>query len=129
MLVYPDDILIYASSRQQHLKLLREVLARLCKFKLYTQVAKCTFLQPTTEYLGHLVLEAKIEMDPEKVRMVVDWPTPQGTRDVQSFIGLASYCRNFVSRFTKIAAPLTELFKQGRQEWVWGQKQQDAFKH
>lgn len=126
VLVYLDDILIYANSCQQHLKLLKEVLMRLRKFKLYAQVAKCTFLQPTTEYLGHLILEEGIQMDPEKVRVVVEWPTPRGIRDVQSFIGLASYYRKFVIGFARITAPLTELFKSGR-DWSWAEEQQNAF--
>ena len=51
-------------------------------------------------------------MDPDKVKAIVDWPTPlTSVRDVRSFLGLAGYYRRFVKGFSKIAAPLTELLK------------------
>lgn len=58
--------------------------------------------------------------------MIREWPVPVGIREVQSFIGLASYYQKFVNGFARIAAPLTELFKQGV-EWKWAVEQQQAF--
>lgn len=66
VMVYLDDIQVHSSNRQQHLDMLRQVLLRLRKFKLYVQVAKCTFMQAMTEYLGHLITAEGIQMGPRE---------------------------------------------------------------
>ena len=68
-----------------------------------------------------------------KVKAVAEWPTPTSMKDVRSFLGLASFYRKFISHFSEIAAPLTDLTKKGRAEiWnpeVWIEKEESAFRH
>ena len=63
---------------------------------------------------------------------MADWPTPTSVKDVRSFLGLASFYRKFIIRFSEIAAPLTDLTKKGRAEvWspeVWTDKEESAFR-
>ena len=67
-----------------------------------------------------------------KVKAVVEWPTPESVKHVRSFLGLASFYRKFIHRFSKIAAPLTNLTKKGRAEvWspeVWTETEETAFR-
>jgi hypothetical protein len=59
-----------------------------------------------------------IRMDPSKVFVVVDWPTPMNVKDVQSFLGFANFYRRFIKDFAKKAAPLTKLTKKDT-PFVW----------
>ena len=66
-----------------------------------------------------------------KVRAVAEWPVPSSVKDIRSFLGLASFYRNFIRHLSEIAAPLTDLTKKGRSDvWspeVWGEKEDKAF--
>ncbi len=61
------------------------------------------------EYLGHIIDEYGIHVDPKKIEAVSKWETPNNIKQVQSFIGFCNYYRKFVNGFAKIAAPLTNL--------------------
>ena len=50
-----------------------------------------------------------VEVDPEKIERVKEWPVPTSVKDVQSFHGFANYYRQFILGFSKVAAPLTGL--------------------
>src|SRR3979490_2316906 len=71
------------------------------------------------KYLSLIVLEGKVEMDPVKVRGVTEWPTPEGQKEVQSFLGFANFYRHFIKDFSLHARPLFDLTKNG-EAWKWG---------
>ena len=60
-------------------------------------------------YLGHVVTREGIHTDSEKVNAVKTWPVPTSGRDVQQFLGLVGYCRNYIQNFATIAMPLYQL--------------------
>ena len=62
-------------------------------------------------FLGHIILEEGIAVDPSKVRDVLNWKTPKTVFHIRSFLGLAGYYRCFIPNFSKIAKPMTELLK------------------
>jgi hypothetical protein len=78
------------------------------------------------EFLGHVVEEGKIRMDPKKVEAVQKWPTPKSTTEVRGFLGLAGYYRKFIHKFAAIAAPLTDLTKK-TPNFVWTERAKIAF--
>ena len=63
---------------------------------------------------------------PEKVKAIVEWPTPSSVKDVRSFLGLASYYRKFIRGFSELAKPLTNLTKKGI-DWHWESAEETAF--
>jgi hypothetical protein len=70
LLVYLDDILIFSSTKEKHLKHLREVLEILRKHKLYAKLKKCEFFKEQVEYLGHVVSAQGIKVDPYKIEAI-----------------------------------------------------------
>ena len=67
-----------------------------------------------------------IKMKEEKIKAVVDWPIPKSVKDIQKFLGLANYYRQFIKDFSRIARPLHELMRK-KQKWEWKIKQEKSF--
>ena len=125
-LAYIDDIIIFASTFEQHLERLEQVLSRILKAGLKLKASKCYIFQRRTEFLGHIISGNGIEVQPSKISAVTEWPTPANLHDVRSFIGLCSYYRRFVPGFAKVAAPLHELMRK-HVRFFWGPAQEDSF--
>jgi hypothetical protein len=83
-------------------------------------------MQKQIKFLGHLVSEDGIRVNPEKVKAIIDWPTPTSVKDIRSFLGISGYYRKFIQNYSKVASPLTELLKD-EQRFKWGEEQQSAF--
>jgi hypothetical protein len=70
-------------------------------------------------FLGHIISEGGILVDPSKVKDVLSWNTPQNVSDIRSFLGLARYYRRFIERFSKISMPMIELLEKSKTfEWT-----------
>ena len=124
--VYLDDILIFTKELEEHCKIVKEVLQGLKKNDLYLCPEKCEFEQEQIEYLGLIIREGEVKMDPTKVAAVRDWPTPRNLRDVWGFLGFANFYRRFIRKFAQIARPLNDLTKKNVR-FNWGTHQQQAF--
>ena len=126
VVVFLDDILIYSQSEAEHLQHLDMVLQQLRKHHLFAKKTKCEFGLQEVEFLGHVVSREGIKMDAGKVAAIRDWPRPATVRDVRSFHGLANYYRRFISDFSQISTPLTNLTKKAV-GFSWGPAQEEAF--
>ncbi|GJW31826.1 putative reverse transcriptase domain-containing protein [Tanacetum coccineum] len=126
VIVFIDDILIYSKSKEEHEVHLRLVLELLRKEKLYAKFSKCEFWLEEVHFLGHVVNQGGIHVDPGKIEAVKNWKAPTTPSEIRSFLGLAGYYRRFIANFSKIAKPLTSL-TQKNQKYVWGVEQEEAF--
>ncbi|KAH7465047.1 hypothetical protein FOMA001_g16877 [Fusarium oxysporum f. sp. matthiolae] len=108
---YLDDILIYSRTREEHIEHLKLVLQRLRSAGLFANPSKCEFLVKETKFLGLIVGQEGIRMDPAKVETVKNWKTPTCLTDVQAFIGFGNFYRRFIRDFSKLTAPLNRLTK------------------
>ncbi|GKE43339.1 putative nucleotidyltransferase, ribonuclease H, partial [Tanacetum coccineum] len=126
VIVFIDDILIYSKSKEKHEIYLRMVLELLNKEKLYAKFSKCEFWLQEVHFLGHVVNQNGIHVDPSKIKAVKNWKAPTTPSKIRSFFGLAGYYRHFIANFSKIAKPLTSL-TQKNQKYVWGVEQEEAF--
>ncbi|KAI3717828.1 hypothetical protein L1987_69691 [Smallanthus sonchifolius] len=126
VIVFIDDILIYSKSKAEHEEHLRLVLDLSKKEQLYAKFSKCEFWLKEVQFLGHIVNEKGIHVDPTKIEAVKNWQAPKTPTEVRSFLGLAGYYRRFIANFSKIAVPLTALTHKGK-PYEWGPKQEEAF--
>ncbi|KAL5499281.1 hypothetical protein ACEPAH_1799 [Sanghuangporus vaninii] len=127
ILIYLDDIIVYAETEQEHWDLLAEVLRRLRKADFFCKPEKCYFGKKELDYLGFVVNQSGMQMDPYKVKAVQEWPDLSSKRDIRKFIGFANFYRKFIEGFAKIARPLTELMS-GKKTFTWGERQQESFR-
>ena len=88
--------------------------------------SKCEFHQKETEYLGFIVSQEGIKVDPIKTKAIRTWKTPTKKKEMQSFLGFCNFYRRFIEGFSKIAKPLYQLTEKD-QKWEFGTKQQEAF--
>lgn len=125
-LCYLDDIIVFSATFHDHLLRLSQVLSCLTNAGLQLNTKKCNFGAKKVKVLGHIVSEAGVSPDPEKIRAVTHFPCPTNVRELRSFLGLASYFRRFVRAFATIAAPLHRLL-QTDVPFVWTEPCSTAF--
>ena len=125
--VYLDDILIFSNSQQEHRLHVRQVLQRLLQNHLFVKAQKCEFHRPEVSFLGYILREAQIEMDPGKTKAVRDWRPPRSIKEVQQFLGFANFYRKFIRGFGSVAEPISALTKKGKGTFVWSPKADRAF--
>ncbi|MDA8031805.1 MAG: RNA-directed DNA polymerase, partial [Alphaproteobacteria bacterium] len=108
-LVYLDDIIVMDKTFEDHLRNLAEVFDCLRSANLKLKPTKCAFACKEVAFLGHIVSDQGVATNPALTEKVSNWPEPQSVREVQQFLGLASYYRRFVQDYAQIAKPLHRL--------------------
>lgn len=125
-MIYMDDIIIYSSSLEEHIKDLRNVFERLRATNLKVQLDKTEFIRKEVLYLGHQITEDGLKPNDDKIKAVLNYPIPKTTRQIKSFLGLVGYYRKFIKDFAKVTQPLTSCLKK-RNRIIIDQKYIDAF--
>ena len=105
-LIYLDDIIIFSSTFNEHLKRLACVFDRLWAAGLKLKDKKCRFIQEQLTCLGHIISNKGIGPDKAKLTAVTAYLNPQTTKEVKQFIGISNYYRNFILSYAHIAEPL-----------------------
>ena len=126
VLVYIDDVLIYSRDFDSHLKDLSLVFQKLRQAGLTLEPSKCHFAVKQLKFLGHVISKNGVEVDPEKTRIVSEFPVPRKQKHVRSFLGMANYYRRFIQNFSKIASPLYALLKKDI-PFKWTESCQNSF--
>ena len=117
---------MYSRDFDSHVQRLQDVFERLRGTNLKQHVKKCCLFQRKVAFLGHVLSEAGIEMQDDKVAAIWDWPTPKNLLQLCSFLGLCLYYRRFIPGFANVTAPLHALQrKQVPFTGMW--EQEDAF--
>ena len=127
LIIYMDDMLIATHDNPTfHKKCIHRVLQKLAANDLYLKPQKCVFEQKRIEFLGVILQNSTIHMDPTKTQGVADWPRPNNVTEVRSFLGFTGFYRYFIPNYSKIARPLLDLTKKTT-TWVWDEPQKCAF--
>ena len=124
--VFIDDVMITMETEEEHDEIVEEVLKRLEENDLLVKPEKCVWKVREVGFLGVIIGEDRVRIEKEKVQGVIEWPVPRSTKDMQKFLGLANYYRQFVKDFTRIAKPLYEMTRK-EMKWSWGERQQRVF--
>ena len=93
VIVFIDDILIYSKTEENHAEHVRTALEILRKKKSYAKFSKCEFWLQEVQFLGHIVSNEGIKVDPAKIEAIKNWERPRTPTEVRSFLGLAGYYR------------------------------------
>nr|GEV46682.1 putative reverse transcriptase domain-containing protein [Tanacetum cinerariifolium] len=116
MIVFIDDILICSKDKEEHLKLILELLK---KEELYAKFCKCEFWIPKVQFLRHVIDSKGIHVDPAKIESIKDWASPKSSTEIHKFLGLAGYYRRFIKGFSKIAKSMTKLTQKNNDKVIF----------
>ena len=125
-LLYIDDVIVFSQDFDSHLERLTDVINRIGNAGLKLTPKKCHLFKKEVEFLGHIVSSDGVSTNPEKVRIVQEWPVPENISQLKSFLGLCSYYRRFVQNFSSIARPLNRLAEHGI-PFIWDETCQSSF--
>jgi hypothetical protein len=127
---YIDDILTHSPSFEQHMQHLDTLLSILKKHNMTVKLSKCSFAKREVKFLGHIISQNEIKMNPESVEAILKWerPLPGSNRvkAIRGFLGMVGWYRKFIPHFADVAAPLVELTKKNV-EWKWSDECENAF--
>jgi hypothetical protein len=103
------------------------VLKRLRDQKLYISPKKCVFMSKSMEFLGFMVGEDGLRVNPRKLEVIQTWPRPASITEIRRFLGLVQFFRRFIARFSEIAIPVTNLTKKNQSVANWDEKCEHEF--
>ena len=125
---YVDDILVFSDSEEEHISHVKLVLEALTAVNLTVKVEKCQFGYGCLELLGHEISAAGIRPTEEKLKSVEDFPRPKSGRDVQSFLGLTNYLRDYIPLYAAVTYPLERIrLVNVISDDVWSKECEEAF--
>ncbi|GJY14614.1 putative reverse transcriptase domain-containing protein [Tanacetum coccineum] len=113
-------------NKEEHEKYLKTILELLKKEQLYAKFSKCDFWLESVQFLGHVINNKGVHVDPAKVKAIRNWSALTTLIEVRQFLGLARYYRRFIEGFLLISKPLTEL-TQKKKKYEWGTEEDEAF--
>ena len=103
---YFDDIVIYLSTQEEHIKCLQAVLKCFRLHRLKCKPLKCEFFKERIEYLGHSVLPKGVWPSRDNLKAITKNPEPMMYTPIKGFIRLVGHYRHFIKDFAQITDPL-----------------------
>ena len=116
--VYVVDMIVKSRDRADHLATLQRFFERIRQFRLRLNPNKCTIGVTSGKLLGHIVSEHGVEVDPEKIKAILDMPAPRNEKEIRGFLGRLQYINRFIARLTDICEPIFLLLRKN-QPTIW----------
>jgi hypothetical protein len=126
IIVCMNDILAFFKTIDGLKKIEQIILEKAREYDLCFKAKKCEFRKLKIEYLGLVVKEGKLAMDPAKLKGILDWLAPKTVKEVQSFLGFGNFYHRFIKGFFHLAHPLNDLLKKDK-KFVWSEECQESF--
>ena len=122
--VYVDDMLVKSREEENHLDDLRKTFNTLKQYNMKLNPSKCAFGVSSGKFLGFIVSQRGIEVNPEKVRAILEMSLPRTTKEVQSLTGRVAALNRFVSKATN---KCLSFFKTLKKAFAWTEECEIAF--
>ena len=122
-----DNMIVGTETEEGYDEIMAEVIRRLEKNNLYIKPEKCKWKVREVGFLEVMIRPEEMKMEKEKVKGILEWPTPICVKDVQKFLGLANYYHQFIQSFATIARSLYDMVKKDK-KWDWTEKQEKVFR-
>ena len=126
VLIFMDDVLIFSDTIEANIELFNEAMRRLREVNLLVQIEKCELLKSEVCYLGFIVNKDEVKPNPEKIRVVKEFPRPKNVKNILQLIGLCSFYRKHIKNFAKVSKPLTKLVDKNN-KFQWNDEADTAF--
>lgn len=124
---YVDDFIVCTDTFGEHLELLSIIAERLSKVNLTISPTKSHFCCKQLEFLGYILSENGLAVNPDKVKAIMEYKRPETVKEVRRLIGAAGWYRRFIPKFSQITAPLTELIKTNCTTIDWNEQAEESF--
>ncbi len=121
-LIFMDDILVMAESREELKANLKQVLERCDEYELRLGREKCDFNMVEVEFLGHIISEKGISMSDKRAEGIVQMTDPQCKADARRFVGMVNYFNKFCPGLAVKVKPIAEIMGPVA-KWTWGKAQ------
>jgi hypothetical protein len=126
-IVYLDDILVYSKTVAEHLKHLATVMQKLQQEKLLINMKKSSLMKTDLIYLGFVISTNELRMDPDKVEVIKNFPSPKNIFEERSFHRLASFYRKFIKNFSGINTMMMDTMKKRHKSFQWTEEAEKSF--
>lgn len=126
VIVYVDDILIASTDETEHERSLKALLQRLDTYGIKISNEKCQFGKSNVSFLGYNISKKGCQPDERKLQEIAKFPVPRDVKELQRFIGMATYYARFVKGFASAASPLYKLLRKDV-TFDWSQSQHTSF--
>ena len=127
LITYLDDILVHATSFEEHLAAMEECFRRLRKFNLKLNIKKCDFIAKKVPYLGFILTPEGVLPSEDKMKAIREFPTPKTIRQIREITGMTNYFRHLIPNYSLIAGKLTRLLG-SKANWEGGKLPDEARK-
>ena len=119
MVVYLDDVIVYSKNREEHIQHLTQIFERCRRYGISLSPKKTIFSVEEGKMLGHIISQAGIHIDPERIKSIAQLPLPHNKKDMQSFFGKINFMRKFTSGFSETIKPLQSMIcKDVELKWI-----------
>lgn len=117
-IIFVDDILCMSKSYEEHLTHLENIFSKLANANMTINLEKCNLIAKEVKFLGYILSEDGLKTDPEKIKAIVEYPSPRSQKNLKSFIGMCNYYNKFCERYAEFIAPLLPLTSK-KSKWHW----------
>ena len=108
---FQDDVPVGSADADQHLRDLIDTISRLTRANLRVNVRKSHFFRSAIHLLGHTISGGGVTIDRRKLKTVLNWPRPTTGNQIEKYLGLINFFRDFIPLYSHVAAPLESLRK------------------
>ena len=124
--VYVDDMIVKSKDRGSHAMNLRKFFERIKKYRLRLNPQKCTFRETAERLFGFLVSNRGIEVNPSKIKAILEMPPPKSEKEIRGFLGRLQYSSRFIAKLTSTCEPIFKLLLKNEPR-TWNDEYQEAF--